>query len=878
MLLTRNVKILWLFTVNNIYRVLAVSAAIVLLMCGVSSAEKIDAGANVSKISVISENVKPPVIDGDPEDYAWQTADPLGRFYNVDGVSLARKQTEVRVAVSKDKLYILFKCLDPRAKWLKNDVLARDARVWDNDCIEFYVSPQSEATFHFVINSTGTVFDEQIIVVESAKGFEKNAEWNATNVVVGNKVYDDYWVTEIELPLKEIGGDSIEKFDLNFCREEKELLENSAWSATEGGFYQPDRFGILDLKAGIVKREPVTAKNAAPYTITREKEVFKELISSSTAGYVVNSWYHDLGISNLPKYLQEKLQDKTELEKYVTAFMEEVYNAGFLAPRKGITPGGSEFIALKKWPRIIFLESSPLVNVAEKNGAEVVFPSTTGRKRVSIIDPLYVDAMVNELKAYAVKYSSDPAILGFRGMDEPLVRIPQKSIAVKSKNWKKYEEEVKSVYGYGKYGIPYIDDPEIVTSKDVAFMWLAYNRWAAEKFFQAKKRAYDVMKSIAPQKKYQPCDYWFMGGFSPFNFYKMSDAGDEFACDPYTTSADKKHNRTPGRGLFNHGFGTKFLSDMVGGKPVWAIVQAFFYDGYRPTDEDMREWCSQAIKMGAMGIEYYANDCPSITDPERWKMMLHIAKVYTSMGKIKLPEKTGTAILYSADSYFTTGYSLLADEIYTVYSLLGEKNGCWFNFVCDEQIEQVKGVLSNYKVLYAPFCEYERESVVKEIDSWVLNGGTLVAGDPRAFSWNINGESLDYYREKILGIKLEGEDKTDSIIFEDDTVFSSAKKGEKYAVLGLQRGRYKGLVKFVNKVTVTDTTAKIVARLDNGNPGIIVRNYGKGKVIYFAANPFSPQVLLDEPKWAAIVGDIEKMGGEPAKLPIWNFRIPKPVH
>jgi len=49
-------------------------------------------------------------------------------------------------------------------------------------------------------------------------------------------------------------------------------------------------------------------------------------------------------------------------------------------------------------------------------------------------------------------------------------------------------------------------------------------------------------------------------------------------CDPYASSAERER----GRGVFNHGFGAKFMSDLTG-KPVRIVAQAFDYAGYQMT-------------------------------------------------------------------------------------------------------------------------------------------------------------------------------------------------------------------------------------------------------------------------------------------------------
>ncbi len=843
-----------------------------LIGCQIMSLSSAEKQQNIfhdeTMVACIIDNLSTPVVDGDLGDEVWQKTVPLSGFYLVDGINFAQKQTEVKIAYDEQNLYFLIKCLDTKSMWTKANVVTRDGRVWDDDCIEIYISPQAEFTYHIIINSTNTVFDEKNSVVESARGYESDPKHNL-NIITATRVYDDCWTVELAVPFTEIGGFK-DKYGINICREERELLEHSSWSPIEGKFYQPDKFGELNLKTNTVTRRNAVWLDREPYKIVRDKELFATLLSTEPGNYRVNLWNHALIMKSLPKYLQEKLKDREELKKYTTEYLDLLRAAEIMMPRSGESV--TEYRIKHNLETIVFLESSATDNTAIKNGAEISFPNQE-KKRASIIDPIYVKTTVDEVKTCVTKCKDDIGVIGFRGQDEPLVKPPAKDVFEKSKFWQSSAVEIFENYGFKKYKIPITDSDDYKSNLQTRpFQWIAFNRWGSNKYYQTKKEVYTALKSIEPRFIYQPCDYWFMGGFSPFGFSLMSDVGDEFVCDPYTTSADKKHNRTPGRGLYNHGFGTKFLSDMTD-KPVWTIAQSFFYDGYKPTAEDMREWCSQAIKNGAQTIEYYASDVPYITDKPRWEMMLHVAKVFTGMNRLNLPTTTKTAIFYSEQTHFSDGLACYADELYTAYSLLGEKTGCWFKFVSDEQIKNNKVKLSNYKIVYLPWAEYQSEDIVRQFDEYVLNGGILVGGDPSAFSYDINGDKLDYYQEKLFGIKIDDKDESANIIIEDNTLFPNIKKGSNLKTFNPQH-RERGFVNTARKIKIIDTSAKILGKLSSDNPGIIYRQYGKGQVIYFAANPFSPQVLKEEPKWAELMKDIQKLVGEPTDLPIWKFKIP----
>ena len=78
------------------------------------------------------------------------------------------------------------------------------------------------------------------------------------------------------------------------------------------------------------------------------------------------------------------------------------------------------------------------------------------------------------------------------------------------------------------------------------------------------------------------------------------------------------------------------------------IAQAFDYAGYAMKPDDLLEWASQSMRCGASAISYYTMDNPQYRDPARWKMMLHISKVITTMNRVALPTDPDTAVLYAS--------------------------------------------------------------------------------------------------------------------------------------------------------------------------------------------------------------------------------------
>ncbi|HET6453458.1 MAG TPA: beta-galactosidase trimerization domain-containing protein, partial [Armatimonadota bacterium] len=297
------------------------------------------------------------------------------------------------------------------------------------------------------------------------------------------------------------------------------------------------------------------------------------------------------------------------------------------------------------------------------------------------------------------------------------------------------------------------------------------------------------------------------------------------------------------------------------------------YAGYEMKPDDLLEWVSQAMRCGASHIEYYQNDNPRFTDPERWKMMLHLSKTLTSMNAVKLPSDPEVAILYSADSHRAEGPSTKANEIYTAYSLLGERVGSWFDFVDDDSLARGEKSLAKYRAVYIPLATYQRKAVVRQIEKFVKGGGTVISGDPTVFSWDIDGSDVSSVRERIFGIKVTGQKPRDSVLIRKSE-WTEGVSGSLpiYRPVG-RDGWPEDNGCMIEKAR---QDVQVIGTFTDGSPAITVVKYGKGRAVYFAANPFVPECVFAGDRWDGLFRAFQTHLGAKTNRPIWRFRLPPP--
>jgi len=608
--------------------------------------------------------------------------------------------------------------------------------------------------------------------------------------------------------------------------------------------------------------------------------LFNQLLSSEPGGYTVTSWTHNLNRANLPEALRDSFPDDATWEKQLEkTYTESAANGlGYLDLPGGIagtsTTRTAEFH--RELNRLygvkfdVWTEGSASISAAVTNGAEVLNPSAVakgGKPGVSLVDPKYVEAQEKILVELAGRLRGEPFVNMYYGKDEPSVHIPEG----KAEQWGGYgrqmADEVVNGYGFGKFAAPTPKEPGFDSDPNKPLRWIAYNRWAADKFCETRARLAKALHAVDPKAVYSPADHWFMSGFVPHDLPKMASFTDLFDIDPYASSAERKR----GRGVYNHGFGPKFVSDLTG-KPVRSIVQAFDYAGYTMNPEDLREWVSQSLRCGAAHINYYTMDNPQYNAPDRWKMMLHLSKVITTMNRVALPADPDTAILYASYTHMSQGASTGADQLYTAHALVGEMAGSWYRFIADTQLERGERDFKGCKVVYLPLGKYMTPEATAKIEDYVRGGGVLVCGDAEAFSRDLQGNDTSAARERILGIRL-GAPKTAAKLLLTPNFADGARSGLALPLFDIElwgrksRGR-------ARSIAVVDKSAVVIGTYPEGFPAIVKRKLGKGLVITFAANPFAPEVCVEKTQWPSVFKAMQKGFGCKVDRTIWRFALP----
>ncbi len=655
-----------------------------------------------------------------------------------------------------------------------------------------------------------------------------------------------------------------------------------------------------DVALRMVPRPAELAEPVLPWEGLKRRTLnplFKELLTPEPGHYTVNSWAHDLNPKDKKGFKSPELEDDATWQKTALAIFKESGEAGM-----GYMDLPGRLNAKESWRTAefhreqfrkygvrydVFSEGSGSTAAALKKGAELLNAAgkDLGRKpSVSLVDPAYVEAQCTILRKLGAQLRGEPFVGYFYGRDEPSIHIPDGT----PDHWDAYgramAKEVLEQYGFDRFAAPLPKEKSLLEDPNKPLRWIAYNRWMNDKFIAARTRLSQALHEADPGARYSPANYWFMSGFHPYDHSRLAACSDLMECDPYASSAERER----GRGVFNHGFGAKFMSDLTG-KPVRVVAQAFHYAGYDMTPDDLREWLSQALRCGASAITYYEMDSPRWTDPARWKMMLHLSGVITRMNRIALPPTADTAVLYTLYTHMSQGASTSGDQVYAAHALLGELAGSCFKFVSDAQLERGERSLSSYKAVYLPLAKYMTPEASKLIEDYVRAGGVLVCGDAEAFGFDLAGKDTSATRERILGIRTLGPKPT-GVNHKDKQAQSSSEVPDRIILKSAQWGLAAGTslrlfnlklrdeapLSSAHEIALADPKADVLGTYPDGSPAIVSHQLGKGRVITFAANPFAPQVTVDATPWPAAFKGLQQALGCKVDQSIWHFTLPAP--
>ncbi|MBC7287462.1 MAG: hypothetical protein H5T86_05335 [Armatimonadetes bacterium] len=185
---------------------------------------------------------RPPVIDGRLDDEAWKSSVPVSGFrYSSAANELVPWQMVMRVCWHDDWLYMAVEVEEPSMDKLVITARARDAYVFNDDSIEWFLDPAHthDDYYQFGLNAAGAMWDAHVPDVAW------DCDWRAAVARL-----PDAWHAEVGVPLSamtQVRPKSGTVWGFNLCHErqaggQRELIN---WANVFGNFHRPQLFGHL---------------------------------------------------------------------------------------------------------------------------------------------------------------------------------------------------------------------------------------------------------------------------------------------------------------------------------------------------------------------------------------------------------------------------------------------------------------------------------------------------------------------------------------------------------------------------------------------------------------------------------------------------------
>jgi len=443
------------------------------------------------------------------------------------------------------------------------------------------------------------------------------------------------------------------------------------------------------------------------------------------------------------------------------------------------------------------------------------------------------------------------------------------------------DREVKAKFGFGKWGIP-----ESVWDEN-PFRWIAYRRWITKKFNEHMRRISELIKESGREIIFFGTDF---EAHSPGDdVWEMCQYCDIVLVQTVGAKGERAGWKAPASEKVKTGYNAKLFSDLSG-KPTFCTMHLEDYDvnpedygvypeeydvyperyGGSSTPEDVREMISQVFRNGGAGI---LPVCVEFFDPElghhkwasprRWKALLELFQRIVTMNKVRVPTDPDAAIFYSYDTIGSRSRYRDYTPTLVNYTLLGPMCGSWFRFVADADAE--RGIdLSQYRAVFVPQAKYERESAVARLEEYVRQGGVLFVADPESFTYDIDGTEMAETRRRLLGADTMGAAK------EEPTIEPTSARDESFPLRNINTITMKAPA---YRLTNVAPEASVVAQFRDGAPAVIIHRLEKGKVIYFAANPFIHEYNAGSEEWISLLSHFLEGLGVRLGRNIWRFKF-----
>ncbi|MBQ9367183.1 MAG: hypothetical protein IJT83_05330, partial [Victivallales bacterium] len=866
--------------------------------------------------------MKPPVLDGIVDAAEWEGT-AKGGFIELRKGGKPSQPTEWRVGCDKDNLFFAFKCMEQNVAGMRrrfSHAEERDNAIFTDDCVEVFIDifgTDKAGLFHFIINTNGIIYD----------AFNGDTAYQS-GIQVACKVETDFWVVEAQIPFADLGltPKGAELLRLNLGRERQPLpAEYSCLGDGSGGFMSRDRLRLFRPTPN-GDMPPVTFYSIGSPTAPQLHFANTDRAAQKVFNVVVEPF--DISHTKLREFsLKTKPAQEMSLEygvagrKKVAGFNVKVLPDGGTAPLYENTVFFPATAVEKKLlarpiekPLFKELLSKEYLPQRSFHGFHWVFVGGNGGNMhhfaLQNAIPFSNREAAMEHKATGMAQYSNAKMIGWlndkllckelgtpiaamprvlekdikSGLPHGLVVIPEvralwlediRSLASNPQvtvitfadevseslegrliteyqakpdhpALKAFDAMIKEKYGHGKYGI--LNSPE---EKD-PLAWLAYRRALNDELVSLYHEAYKLAKSINPKVVIVSDDPVALEN----KIYSFADWQGSFDIVTHQLYPSNDAN------IDSFGFLTRHLAQLTGAKEVWPCPHVEEY-GASFTPQEVLYKLSAAVRNGATGFHYYLNDTIGLRAgkkymiherwgaPDRYAVELGAQKLMATLPRLAFPAYD-TAVFTATDTLRAMPGLMLREAPKNdkfLHGYLGYGAGVNYRFINELTLDN----LLQYKMIFTVENTYLPRESFDALCKYVSDGGTLVVIYQNSFAFTTEGENLAAESSAFTGTTFKG------------------------ASTSPMHFSYAGIQVPVNSIRCAKleaaSGANVLAKFANGDPAMIEKTHGKGRVVSLAANPCLAK-LASSAEWKGFFLSLCKQYGAKTQCDIWRFQLP----
>ena len=172
----------------------------------------------------------------------WEAGSRVTHFVEKIGQVLADPQTECWLAYDPTRLYVIFKCHEPRLDSLTTCNVEHDGPVWNCDDVEVFIDANDDRNSYYLfgMDSAGSRFDMSCRKTPYRQDIKWSIPWGART-----EKGDGCWYAELTIPLAAIGLEPRKggAFGISLNRSRYVTGSNTPSAWPNGLYHRPKRFG-----------------------------------------------------------------------------------------------------------------------------------------------------------------------------------------------------------------------------------------------------------------------------------------------------------------------------------------------------------------------------------------------------------------------------------------------------------------------------------------------------------------------------------------------------------------------------------------------------------------------------------------------------------